>query len=108
MKFQSISYQWLVIAGAKAQYKGTGTLKYHTVAHTGDTDCDNDAHFAAISGTYGFLLTAQDGSRFNQPGPDTFRIKIWQISTDGTDGATAYDNGTDQAIGGGKITIHSN
>ena len=108
LKFHSDTYQWLVVAGAKAQYKGTGTLKYHTVAHTGDTDCDIEGHFTALSGPFGFMLTAQDSSVSSNLSSDTFRIKIWQISSDGTDGATVYDNGTDQYIGGGKITIHSN
>ena len=39
--FHSAVYRWLVIAGAKAQYKGTGTING--------------------SGNYGFLLTATDG-----------------------------------------------
>jgi hypothetical protein len=38
LEFHSTSYQWLVVAGAKAQYKGSGTMNG--------------------SGEYGFLLTA--------------------------------------------------
>ena len=111
-KFKSNAYQWLVIAGAKAQYKGTGTIKMHVTAHANDTDCDIDSHFQAVSTTYNFLLTATDGSLLGTGKPDKFRIKITDSS-----GGVVYDNvpgasddmSTDpQVIGGGKITIHSN
>ncbi len=84
LNFHSESYQWLVVAGSKAQYKGTGTING--------------------SGSYGFMLTAYDGS------PDRFRIKI----TDGTN--VVYDNkfgasddidsADPQAISGGSIVVH--
>ena len=84
LKFHSTAYQWLVIAGScKAQFKGTGTING--------------------SGSYTFLLTAGDGERCANPGPDTFRIQI----TDNATGATVYDNGTGQAIGGGDIQVHA-
>lgn len=51
-----MSYDWLVVAGSKAQFKGTGTI--------------NGA------GNYGFLLIAIDGT------PDRFRMKIWDKATD--------------------------
>jgi len=84
MNFKSTSYDWLVIAGSKAQYKGTGTI--------------NGA------GEYKFMLTAIDGT------PDKLRIKIWGKAS----GQVVYDNmiGTaDDAIpttvlGGGSIVIH--
>lgn len=84
MTFKSTSYDWLVIAGTKAQYKGTGTI--------------NGA------GEYKFMLTAIDGS------PDKFRIKIWDKAT----GDVIYDNqvgAEDTAepttvIQGGSIVIH--
>jgi hypothetical protein len=84
LKFQSTSYDWLVVAGTKAQYKGSGTI--------------NGA------GNYGFMLTATDGS------PDKFRIKIWDIGT----GNVVYDNqmgASDDAIlttaiAGGSIVVH--
>lgn len=86
------TYQWLVVAGAKAQYKGTGTV--------------NGA------GNYGFLLTATDG-QISGGGVDKFRIKFWDIST----GLVVYDNvrgasddmdsANPQAIAGGSIVIHS-
>lgn len=91
MNFQSVSYEWLVIAGARAQYKGRGTI--------------NGA------GEYGFLLTAIDGQVNGGGGADKFRIKIWDLSG----GGVVYDNqlgSSDDAapsttLGGGSIVIHS-
>jgi hypothetical protein len=90
--FHSTVYDWLVIAGAKAQYKGSGKV--------------NDA------GDYGFLLTATDGKANGGGGVDKFRIKIWNKAS----GAIVYDNNlaasddidsaNPQALGGGSITIH--
>ncbi|MBI4905363.1 MAG: hypothetical protein HY820_17140 [Acidobacteria bacterium] len=88
LRFKSTSYEWLVIAGAKAQYKGSGTI--------------NGA------GTYNFMLTAIDGDMPGGGGTDRFRIKIW------APGGTVYDNqmnGNDNAdpttvLGGGSIVIH--
>ncbi|MCJ7659477.1 MAG: hypothetical protein MUO67_10035 [Anaerolineales bacterium] len=80
LNFHSTSYDWLVVAGTKAMFKGTGT----------------------INGTdeYKFMLSAEDDS------PDTFRIKIW--TEDEFDVETVvYDNGSDQAIEGGNIVIHT-
>ncbi len=87
--FESTSYDWLVVAGAKAQYKGIGSV--------------ND------TGDYGFILTAHD-SAING-GDDTFRIKIW----DRASGYLVYDNmlgGGDGAdptttLTGGQIVIHN-
>ena len=84
MNFKSTSYDWLVIAGTKAQYKGTGTVN--------------------SAGEYKFLLTAIDGS------PDMFRIKIWDKATE----VVIYDNqlGSEDTadpttvIQGGSIVIH--
>jgi PKD repeat protein len=84
MNFRSTSYDWLVIAGTKAQYKGTGTI--------------NGA------GEYKFMLTAIDGS------PDKFRIKIWDKATE----TAIYDNqlGAEDtadpttSIQGGSIVVH--
>ena len=90
LNFQSASYQWLVIAGAKAQYKGSGTI--------------NGA------GDYGFMLTAIDGQISGGGGIDKFRIKIWNKATgdiiyDNQMGATDTANPT-TAIAGGSIVIH--
>ncbi len=84
LNFHSTSYEWLVISGSKAQYKGYGVLN-------------------GESG-YQFMLTATDGS------VDLFRIKIWKTST----GEIIYDNqmgSSDSSelttqLGGGSIVIH--
>lgn len=89
--FNSTSYQWLVVAGSRAQYKGEGTIN-------------------GSAGTYGFLITAIDGALAGGGGVDRFRIKIWDVGT----GAIVYDNqmggaeDTDAAtaLGGGSIVIH--
>lgn len=90
LQFKSTSYDWLIVAGAKAQYKGSGTI--------------NGA------GDYGFMLTATDGQINGGGGSDMFRIKIW----DKTTGNIIYDNqmgAADDAnptmtIAGGSIVIH--
>jgi uncharacterized repeat protein (TIGR03803 family) len=90
LNFHSTSYQWLVVAGAKAQFKGTGTI--------------NNA------GTYGFILTAIDGEISGGGGADKFRMKIT-----GSGGGLVYDNllnapdadDPTTLLGGGSIVIHS-
>ena len=89
LNFHSTSYDWMVVAGSKAQYKGTGTINGE--------------------GEYGFMLTATDGD-LKDDKIDTFRLKIWDKTTD----TLVYDNmlgsldGADPttAIGGGSIIIH--
>jgi PKD repeat protein len=89
--FHSTSYAWLVVAGARAQYKGTGTVNN--------------------SGNYGFLLTAIDGQIPGGGGQDKFRIKVWDMNNNN---AVVYDNqfnAPDDAdpttvISGGQIVIH--
>lgn len=90
LNFHSTSYDWLVVAGAKAQYKGTGTIN--------------------SSGSYAFMLAATDGQLNGTNGADRFRIRIW----DKISGAIVYDNqmgGADDSdpvtgLGGGSIVIH--
>jgi hypothetical protein len=87
--FHSESYEWLVVAGAKANFKGLGTINGQ--------------------GQYKFILTAID-AKVNENDAfevDRFRIKIW------TDDGVIYDNShgddSDNAtteIGGGSIVIH--
>ena len=60
---------WLVIAGAKAKYKGIGTING--------------------SGTYGFLLSGIDANLTPSIDVDLVRIKIWD--KDNGD-AVIYDN----------------
>ncbi len=90
LDFHSSSYEWLVVAGKKAQYKGSGKI--------------NGA------GDYDFMLTAIDGDVNGGGGIDKFRIRIW----DRVHGGLIYDNqmnAPDSAdpttvIGGGSIVIH--
>jgi hypothetical protein len=96
LKFQSTSYEWLVIAGARAKYKGEGTING--------------------GGRYGFMLTAIDGQVSGGGGADRFRVKIWDLDAPLGDGtyAVVYDNQIGQrddgdaatVLGGGSITIH--
>ncbi|HUF65220.1 MAG TPA: PKD domain-containing protein [Gemmatimonadaceae bacterium] len=109
LAFRSTSYQWLVVAGARAQYKGEGEI-------------------VGSAGSYGFLITAIDGAlqgggelvrsssrEYETPKRlsrrvDRFRIKIWET----VGGAIVYDNkmgqaedsGEATALGGGSIVIH--
>jgi len=82
LNFHSDVYDWLVVnqGGENAQFKGLGTI--------------NGA------GEYKFMIWAGDSST------DTFRIKIW-LDEDGEDESVIYDNGSQQAIGGGNIVIHN-
>jgi len=89
LNFHSSSYQWLVVSGPMAQYKGTGTI--------------------SNAGSYSFLLSCVDGQISGGGGTDKFRMKI-------TDGSTVvYDNqlgALDDAaattvIAGGSIVVHS-
>jgi predicted extracellular nuclease len=76
LSFHSTAYQWLVVSGSMAQFKGVGALN------------GQDG--------YGFLITAGDGS------PDTFRIKIWW--SDAAGDHDVYDTGT-QPLAGGSIVV---
>jgi len=88
LSFRSASYDWLVVSGAKAQFKGLGTING--------------------TGEYGFLLTVTDG-QVSGGGLDKFRIKIWDRSS----GEVVYDNqvGADETADpstaiSGSIVIH--
>jgi len=86
LNFHSEAYQWLVVTGQKAQYRGTGEIN-------------------GVTG-YSFLLTAYDQS------PDKFRIKIWRTATNEVvfDSRMGYSDDIDaaspQGISGGSIVIH--
>lgn len=91
LNFHSSSYQWLVVAGARAQFKGEGTI--------------NGA------GHYGFMLTAIDGQINGGGGVDKFRIKIWDMDNGDMivyDNQMAGADGDDPTtvLGGGSIVIH--
>jgi hypothetical protein len=88
MDFKSTSYEWLVVAGTKAMYKGVGKI--------------NGA------GNYGFMLSAIDGGA---KGADLFRIQIWDKDNGDT---MVYDNmiGQDALANPattitGSIVVHS-
>jgi hypothetical protein len=91
-KSSSLDAGTLVISGAKATYRGVGTV--------------NGA------GNYGFMVSAVDGQINGGGGTDLFRIKIWDRSQGNT---VIYDNnmGNDEngvpttALGGGSIVIHN-
>jgi hypothetical protein len=82
LNFHSNSYEWLVVTGSNyARFKGVGAING--------------------MGDYKFMLWAGDGD------PDTFRIRIWQEDETTGDETDVYDNGFDQAIGGGSIVVHA-
>ena len=87
--FDSTTYDWLVISGAKARIRGMGTVN-------GGRTTDS-------------RLTAWDGQVNGGGGTDRFRIRIWY----GTPGNVVYDNLVGQtgergpdALGGGSIVMH--
>ena len=90
LNFSSTVYEWMVISGARAQYKGSGKI--------------NGA------GDYRFMLTAIDGQVNGGGGTDKFRLRIWN----NVGGRLVYDNqmnAPDSAdpttvLGGGSIVIH--
>ena len=94
LNFKSTAYEWLVVAGARAQFKGWGTINGE--------------------GNYAFLLTAIDGQVNGGGGADRFRIKIWDEAT----GTVVYDNqagagdtadlATDGTlVQGGSVVVHT-
>ena len=96
LNFHSDTYQWLIIAGKRAAFKGTGTINGE--------------------GSYKFILTAIDGDLTGGDGVDKFRLKIW-VEDEGTgEEIIIYDNqlgaeddeelGETTEIGGGSIVIH--
>jgi hypothetical protein len=68
LKFVSTEYEWLVVAGSKAKFKGRGSIN-------------------GIPG-FQFMISAIDGDIKAKGDPDFFRIKIWNEST----GEVVYDN----------------
>ena len=91
INFRSTDYEWLVVAGAKGIFKGTGTING--------------------LGNFGFLIFAIDGDVPGGGGVDKFRIKIFDL--DNND-AVVYDNGLGDdetadpttALTHGSIKIH--
>ena len=101
LNFHSERYDWLVIAGARARYKGVGTI--------------------SGEGEYKFMLTALDAhiNESDSHEADRFRIKMWTEDEDGNE-TIVYDNAlgasddfddetleeTTTELGGGSIVIH--
>jgi hypothetical protein len=94
LNFHSDTYDWLVIASAKAQYKGVGTINGE--------------------GEYKFMLSGIDADINDNDGfeVDRFRIRIWYEVDDIEH--VVYDNAlgddSDNAtteVSGGSIVIHS-
>jgi parallel beta-helix repeat protein len=85
LEFHSASYDWLIITGSKAMFKGTGTVN-------------------EVEG-YKFMISATDGELEEEGGEDKFRIRIWQEDNLGNENVI-YDNGTETPMGGGQIMIH--
>ena len=90
LNFHSNSYDWLVI--------------------------DPDTHAARLSGhgqingflsptgePYRFMVWAEDGDAQMPRADDTFRIRIWY---EDSGDVVLYDNGPDQKLGGGQISVH--
>jgi len=80
LNFHSTNYDWLVITGTKAQYRGSGTING--------------------SGDYGFMVTAIDGD-------DAFRMVIWDKRTSAVIFDNALGQPNPQLIGGGSVNIQS-
>lgn len=68
MEFNALNYDYLAIAGNRAQFQGFGKLN-------------------GASG-YNFILTVVDGNMIGGDGVDRFRLKIWNKAT----GAIVFDN----------------
>ena len=87
LNFHSTQYKWLIVTGSNyAKFMGKGTIN-------GDGINGED---------YKFQIWTGDSTGPN--GEDTFRVKIWWEDVLGEH--VVYDNGMDQAIGGGSIVIH--
>jgi hypothetical protein len=88
LNFHSAGYEWLVVAGPQAQFKGTGTVNG--------------------TGNFGFMITVIDGQIEGGGGVDKLWIRIWD---ENNDDLTVYDNrlgNLDSAsVGGGSIVIHT-
>jgi hypothetical protein len=90
--FHAASYEWLVVSGPKAQYKGSGQVN-------GSAD-------------YAFLLTITDGQVAGGGGVDKFRLKVVNKATNTLIYDNAFgspddmDTANPQAIASGSIVIH--
>jgi PKD repeat protein len=93
--FRSTSYDWLIVSGPAATYRGTGMV-------TGLG--------AGLDGTYQFQLTVEDGQAQGGRGADSFRLRIF-----GGPAGLLYDNEwtkgpndpSTTALGGGSIQVQA-
>ncbi|MDD3141038.1 MAG: 6-bladed beta-propeller [Lachnospiraceae bacterium] len=89
LSFYSDNYDWLIVAGSQAKYKGTGTIN-------GEEN-------------YGFMLSAVDGA-IKGDGIDRFRIKIWNKENEDiiydNEIGVSEDSEPSNAISVGSVIIH--
>jgi len=83
--FQSTSYEFLVVAGAKGVFRGVGKI--------------NGA------GNFGFMVTVLDGDTKGSNGVDRLRIKIWDKSNNDS---VVYDNQAGASDTSDPVVIVSN
>lgn len=85
LQFRSSAYEWLVVSGSRAQFRGEGSVNG--------------------VGSHRFMITAIDGG---QDGFDRFRIRIWNATGLVYDNATGEpeDSDASTALGGGSVVIH--
>ncbi|HSH20773.1 MAG TPA: T9SS type A sorting domain-containing protein, partial [Draconibacterium sp.] len=82
LQFVSTEYEWLVVAGSNAKFKGRGSIN-------------------GIPG-YQFMISAIDGDMREKGAPDLFRIKIWFESTGEV---VVYDNEMNTEIDADPTTM---
>jgi hypothetical protein len=97
-KFFSNSFTSLTFPSTnKAMLTGSGTVRVHTRSHAGDSDCDNDLHYATVSGAYNFRVVVQDGILLLG---NTFQLSVWlrNPANLGDESAKIYDTGGNLAV----------
>jgi hypothetical protein len=89
LRFRSTSYDWLVVAGSTAQFRGVGQLNGNA--------------------GYRFEINATDGDAKNGAGDDRIHVRIWHDAS----GLVIYDSGLSHmgpaaasSIAAGSIVIH--
>jgi hypothetical protein len=114
MSFESTEMDWLVISGARAQYKGTGILTY--TDSNGETS-DTETRFMLSSQDCDIPPIGEEQPDLNdfcalvdgETAPDRFRIKIFfengGIVYDNERGSEEDDPITTEIISG-QITVH--
>ncbi|WP_162055714.1 SBBP repeat-containing protein [Pontibacter pamirensis] len=82
--FRSTSYEAraLVISGNTAFYRGRGSVTY----------VDAPASLVTDERQFGFLVAATDGQLNRGTAQDKFRLKVWAVNPDGSQGPVVYDS----------------